>query len=161
MRTRLLAPILFSVLTAACTDSEILDVASTIGTSNAVGEPATVYARIARSARACWFRPKGLIKKPHMFYAEAAPAAEGGQAEISIRTRQSDGKPGDKAYIVSLAPAGSNTLYSTRNISLDEKIANRLDRDVRRWANAEIGCKPATKREWAPEAPAKSANNAN
>lgn len=142
---------------AGCSDPEILDVASTIGTSNAVGETATVYARIARSARSCWFKPGGLIKKTHMFYAEAEPQAEGGRAEISIRERQKDGSPGEKAFIVSLVPSGGDTLYTTRNISLEEQISNRLSRDVKRWANAELGCNPSRKREWAPEAPARSA----
>jgi len=153
---------IFTVLllpTTGCTDAEILDVASSIGTSNAVGEPATVYARVARTARSCWFKPDGLIKNTHMFYAEVAPKAEGGRAEISVRKRRKNGKPGDKAYIVSLAPAGENTLYNTRNISFDEIRAAKMTRDVHRWANAELGCHPSTKHEWAPEAPKKSANS--
>ena len=125
---------LMTFVVAGCSDTELLDVASTVGTSNAVGETATVYARVARSARSCWFKRGGPIKKTHMFYAEASPQAEGGRAEISIRKRRKDGKPGEKAFIVSLVPSGGNTLYSTRNVSLEEKLSNRLMGDVKRWA---------------------------
>ena len=138
---------------AGCSDTEILDVAATIGTSNAVGAPTTVYARVARSARTCWFKPGGMITKDHMFFAKVAPKAEGGRAEISVRKRKEDGRPGKKAFIVSLAPAGENTLYDTRNISLDKKTAAQMTRDVERWANAELGCEASHKRKWAPVVP--------
>ena len=136
-----------------CSDSEILDVAATIGTSNAVGAPTTVYARVARSARTCWFEPGDMITKDHMFFAKVDPEAEGGRAEISVRKRRKDGRPGAKAFIVSLAPAGENTLYDTRNISLDKKTAAQMTRDVGRWANAELGCQASHKRKWAPVVP--------
>ena len=139
-----------------CSDTEILDVASTIGTSNALGETQTVYARVARSARACWFKPGGLIKKTHMFYAVAQPQAQGGRVEISIRLRLKEGHPGEKAFIISLVPAGENTLYSTRNINLDKTISAKMTRDVERWANAELGCEPSERRQWVPETPKKS-----
>ena len=161
MRKKIAIIALLTFSSTGCSDTEILDVASTIATSNALGETQTVYARIARSARACWFKPGGLIKNTHMFYAEAQPQAQGGRAELSIRLRRQDGRPGDKAYLVSLVPAGTNTLYATRNITLAEKTAGKLTRDVKRWANAELGCNPSHKREWAPEAPKQSNKKTN
>ncbi len=142
---------------AACGDTEILSVAATVGANTAPGETSDVYARIARQAKACWFRPNGLIKKNHMFFASADPQAQGGKVEISIRRRTKKGKPGAKSFIIGLVPAGANTLYSTRNIDLDKKTSSRLSRDVRRWANLELGCNAATQKRWKPELPAVSA----
>ena len=148
--------IIITLPLAACSDAELLSVAATVGANNAVGETSEVYTRLARQAQSCWFKPGGLIKKSHMFYAEAAPNASGGKAEISIRRRRKNGEPGEKAFIINLIPSGDNTLYSMRNITLDKNISARMIRDIKRWVNLELGCVPSTHKKWKPKLPSGS-----
>jgi len=133
--------------------------ALSINEAPVVGDPTEVYARVARGAMACWFGTSGPLKTNYIYHAQAAPAAQGGKAEIVIheRDRNSDNPRGLRAFRVSITPEGESAFLVVENLKLRAPLAKSMEDDVHRWAAGAIGCTPADG-DWAPMPPAGAKN---
>lgn len=120
-----------------------------------VGSATEVYARIGRGAMACWFGANGTLKTTHIYDATAEPEHRGGQAEITIRERdtQAQSPRGVKAFRVSIVPAnGDETTVVAENFKLPEAMAAQMKKSVAAWSTGSQGCDPdASKGAWQPE----------
>jgi hypothetical protein len=109
------------------------------------------YSRIARGANTCWFGARGRLAGTHIFYADAAPSAQGGSVEIVVHERAvNQPKPwGFKALRIVLkegtafdGSSGGNTTISVENARLSDEEAARMRKEVYRWAAGIEGCLP-------------------
>lgn len=107
-----------------------------------VGSPTEIYTRIARGALSCWLGAYGPIKTTHMFRAAAEPRSKGGRSTITIYEAPKDKnrKIGKRAFAVRIAPSGNTASVSAENVTLSEKLAERFNIDVHRWAANDQGC---------------------
>ncbi len=107
-----------------------------------VGPPTEIYTRVARGILTCWFGANGPLKPAYIYHADAAPPSKGGGSVISIHTR--DAEVSDprsiKAWKLAIVPAPEGTTLEVENKKLPPEQAERLERDVRRWAAGEEGC---------------------
>lgn len=119
-----------------------------------VGAPTEVYARVARGAMACWFGTAGPLKASYVYHAEAEPASKGGKSEIVIheRDRQSENPKGIRAFRVAIVPKGATASVDIQVLKLPDRLANSMEKDVRRWAAGAIGCNEGD-RQWSPQEP--------
>ncbi len=107
-----------------------------------VGTPTEVYTRIARGVLTCWFGSSGPLKASYIYHADAEPASKGGGSEIKILTRDADADDPRalRAYRVVISPSQDKTKVEVENVRLPEPLAERLKKDVERWASDEQGC---------------------
>lgn len=107
-----------------------------------VGTPTEVYTRIARGVLTCWFGSTGPLKASYIYHADAEPASKGGGSEIKILTRDADAEDPRalRAYRIVIAPSQDKTKVEVENVRLPETLAERLKKDVERWASDEEGC---------------------
>lgn len=103
---------------------------------------------------ACWFGTSGPLKADYVYHAEAAPASQGGKAEIVIheRDRTSDNPRGLRAYRIAITPNGEASNVAVENLKLPEPLAKSMEADVRRWGSGAIGCSDADS-DWSPNKP--------
>jgi hypothetical protein len=95
-------------------------------TASVIGEsPAQVYAKIARRARACWFKPEA--------------RGDGSRADINIYEVKPQGKF-DKVFVVKFRSREDGTVIGTDNISLPYALGQKLTADVGRWAQGNQAC---------------------
>lgn len=121
-----------------------------------VGTPTEVYERIARGALSCWFGASGPLKVDYVYHAEAAPASQGGKAEIVIheRDRLSGNPRGIRAYRIGIAAEKESTTLVFENIKLPESMAQSMEADARRWSAGSIGCAESKSGGWSENTPA-------
>ncbi|MGD9785792.1 MAG: hypothetical protein AB7E80_05345 [Hyphomicrobiaceae bacterium] len=130
-----------------------------------VGTPTELYERISRGLRACWMQVDGPLNKTHLFEATAEPAHKGGNAEIVLRERETEGPSvrGTKAVRIAIAASPSSSdsaMIEFENLKLPADDGRRLEKDVRAWATGVTGCKTEAQAtawsasEAAPPAPA-------
>lgn len=120
-----------------------------------VGAPTEIYTRVARGILTCWFGANGPLKPLYVFNADAEPPSRGGGSVISIHTRDKEGTDprSIRAWKLAIIPAPEGTSLQVENFKLPEEWAQRLDRDVRRWAATEEGCGEGPVQEgWASQA---------
>lgn len=130
------------------------ELTGSLGESAIVGTPTEVYERIARGAVACWFGTGGPLKGEYVYDAEAAPASQGGRAEISIheRNRKYDTPKGPRAFRITIAPEKEQTTLAFENVTLADPLALSLEADARRWGAGAIGCTPTATNGWSENA---------
>ena len=112
------------------------------------GKPVDVYVRLARLAKSCWFTPPAPLGRGYVFTADVSPEAQGGAGSILIFQRDAAlaalppaaGERGQKAFAVSLTPAGEGTAIGVENAKIPEPFAGRMRADVERWAAGETSC---------------------
>jgi len=117
------------------------------GFSHAVpGKPVDLYVRIARLGKACWFTPPAPLQVGYVFTADVSPESKGGVASIVIYERNkaaargATGERGLKAFEVTLSPSGEGTAIGVDNGRIPEAFADRMQRDINRWAAGETSC---------------------
>lgn len=138
---------------------EVTTVAANLlpASARVTGTPTEVYTRVARGALTCWFGAAGPLKGTHIYHAEAAPASQGGQAEIEIFVKDpSAPDPRSlRAYKVLISPGEAKTKVEIENTKIPEPLAARMREDVDRWAADEGGCgEAATTAGWQADAAA-------
>ena len=101
-------------------------------------QPAAVYAKIARLARTCWFKPGDPVLSKHTFYAQAP--ADGGSAAITIFEKGTRDKRGQKAYEIEFNRRIKATQIETVNRRLPYALAQKLTADVNRWSQGNTAC---------------------
>ena len=108
----------------------------------AAGQPVDIYTLVARGALTCWFGLDGPLKPTHVFTAEAAPPANGGQAEIVILERDVSrpDQRGARAFQVVFAtkPAGTEVEIATQRMTVE--VSQAMKQDVETWARGQPGC---------------------
>lgn len=108
------------------------------GTAAVIGErPAQVYAKIARRARACWFKPGDPVLTKHEFRAEAK--GDGSSADINIYEVGAKNRF-RKAYVVKFRSRSDGTQIGTDNKLLPYALAQKMTADVGRWAQGNEAC---------------------
>ena len=120
-----------------------------------VGAPTEVYERIARGALSCWFGAAGPLKADYVYHAEAAPASQGGKAEIVIheRDRLSGNPRGIRAYRIGIAAEKERTTLVFENFKMPENQARSMEVDARRWGAGSIGCAESQSGGWSENTP--------
>lgn len=106
------------------------------------GSPTDIYTLLASGAHKCWLGPTGPLKRTHIFQAEAAPAAAGGNAQIILQERdltQPDQR-GVRAFRVSLTEGAGGTKVGVSAAKIDPAFAIAMTRDVEVWARGGEGC---------------------
>lgn len=106
------------------------------------GVPTDVYAILASGAHKCWLGPTGPLRKTHIFQAEAAPPAAGGNAQILLHERdptQPDQR-GARAFRIALTQGPGGTKVGVTAAKIDPKFAEAMTRDVEVWARGGEGC---------------------
>lgn len=100
------------------------------------------YARIARGANKCWFGGQGRYAVSHVLYAEVAPPTNGGEAEVVVheRDRQAERPWGARAFRIVLTGGSASTTIDTENFRMTEGDAERMRREVHRWASGGTDC---------------------
>jgi len=149
-----------AILAGGCSNAtppslpSLSEITGTVSEAPVVGAPTEVYARVARGAMACWFGTSGPLRVNYVYHAEAAPAGQGGNAEILIheRDRTKDTQKGDKAFRVGIAKDGEATSLAVENVKLPDALAKSMEADVRRWGAGSIGCAAGDK-GWEPRSP--------
>lgn len=117
-----------------------------------VGTPTELYTRIARGALNCWFGATGPLKGRYIYHADAKPASQGGGSVIVIRERDltADDPRSLRAFRVKITPGSSVAKLDIENSRIAKPLAERMTKDVRRWAADDVGCHPAPQSEaWA------------
>ena len=110
------------------------------------GKPVDLYVRIARLGNACWFTPPAPLQVGYVFTADVSPESRGGVASIVIyehnkaTARGATGERGLRAFAVTLSPSGENTSIGVENDRIPEAFAERMQRDIDRWAAGETSC---------------------
>jgi hypothetical protein len=143
------ACVVVAIITAIFSESCEAELGSpTFGASHletgllAPGNATDVYVRIARGALGCWFAANGRLKETHIFYAEAAPSASGGDGEIVIHERDtSQPSPrGVKVFRIRLInePGGTRVVVDGRKLPAD--VLDKMKTDVDVWAHEGTGC---------------------
>ena len=149
-----------SLLCSGCSNTtpptlpSLSEITGTVSEAPVVGAPTEVYARVARGVMACWFGTAGPLKTNYVYHAEAAPAGQGGKAEIVIheRDRTSENPRGLRVFRVAIAKDGEVTSLAVENFNLPEPMGKSMEADVRRWGAGAIGCSDGDG-DWAPRAP--------
>jgi hypothetical protein len=141
------APDMKSLTTGATAPSSL-----TVSTTEA-------YARVARGANRCWFGPKGRYRTTHVLYAEAAPAAAGGEVEIIVHERDTTSERpwGPRAFRIVMTSVAGQASVETENLRMPETEADRMRREVPIWVGDNLVCDgeksaPATAAGPAPQA---------
>lgn len=107
-------------------------------TASVMGEsPAQVYGKIARRARACWFKPSNPVLTKHEFRADAR--ADGSRADITIYEMKPKNKL-EKAFIVKFRSREGGTVIGTDNVTLPYALGQKLTADIGRWAQGNPAC---------------------
>lgn len=109
-----------------------------------VGKSTELYTRIARGATRCWFGGEGHLRPTHIFNAVAEPDHKGGVSEIVIheKTPQAPDPRGPRAFRVTIEPDGDTSKLSIENARFPLEEGQKMEREVRRWARGEDGCRP-------------------
>ena len=167
-RTHLIIPLVVAIASSACAGgpqpptlppaNKMIELVK-LNAPTLVSEPsvvsatsATVYSRIARGTRECWFGPGGRLNKSHIFFAAANSSVDGGAVEITVHERAiNQPKPwGYKAYRIKLKEApgldgstsGGNTSIEVENVRMTDQQARWMRQEIFRWANGKTGCNP-------------------
>ena len=120
------------------------------------GSPTDIYALLASGAHKCWLGPTGPLKKTHIFQAEAAPAAAGGNAQIILQERdvsQPDQR-GVRAFRIGLTQGAGGTKVGISAAKIDPRFAEAMTRDIEVWARGGDGCQLRIVAPPIPEPPA-------
>lgn len=147
--------LLFSLGAAGCgatSLSQSLGVA--VGATAHAEPPVEIYSRIARGALNCWFGPTGSLKRTHVFHADVAPPAAGGEAEIVIHERDTTAQSPRslRFYRISIKRAGEGSTVTIENLRFPEAVAKDLVADVVRWSGGNQACGVIGVGGWAPKA---------
>lgn len=126
---------------------------ATMGATSHAEPPVEIYSRIARGANLCWFGPLGSLKKTHIFHADAAPPAAGGEAEIILHERDANAQSPRSLrwFRISVIKAGEGSTVQVENLRFPEPVARDLTADVVRWAAGTIECSAVGTGGWAPK----------
>jgi hypothetical protein len=143
-----LAALVLPILAAAgCTGAPDMSALTKAGLPSGHAEQLTqstseTYARIARGANKCWFGGQGRYAQSHVLYAELAPPTNGGEAEVVIheRDRASERPWGARAFRIVLTGGSSSTAIDTENFRMPDGDAERMRREVHRWASGSTDC---------------------
>lgn len=111
------------------------------------GAPSEVQQAFASQMQACWFDGPSAPLEGYQY--DARPVimdTANGPTELRQIRIKSGGD--EQSFVVQFFPFNSNTLISTRNLSLPVELAARLKRDVETWIFGRSAC----------EAPPNSAN---
>jgi len=100
------------------------------------------YARVARGANKCWFGPRGRFGSTHVLYAEAAPPSSGGAVEMVVheRDRTSERPWGARAARIRMSGGVSGPAIDFENLRLPDSEADRMRKEVWRWAADDLTC---------------------
>ncbi|MGH6815528.1 MAG: hypothetical protein ACREC6_07480 [Hyphomicrobiaceae bacterium] len=105
-------------------------------------EPAEVYAHIARGANACWFGPRGVLTKSHIFHAEVDPPWRGSKAHVVIHEREPGASHpfGRRAFQVDLVKDGEHTAVVIENFRMTALFDRHMRADILQWAAGNLAC---------------------
>ncbi len=104
------------------------------------GSPVSVYTRIARHIRACWFSPRHRKLKGYIFFAQTSFNQKPGYANIRISKKTRKGRRGLKAFEVTFQAVDKGTFVSAKNFNLPPLLGSQMEADVRNWANGRRSC---------------------
>jgi hypothetical protein len=108
--------------------------------------PTDAYTNIARAMLACWFGAEGPLSTTHVFHAEAAPPAEGGNAEIVVHERDLEQRDrrGPRALRITLRRTGSGSDVLIAVLRARPELGQLMREDVEVWAKGASGCRVRT-----------------
>jgi hypothetical protein len=117
--------------------------------------PSEAYVNIGRGANTCWFGVSGTYKRTHVLYAEAAPPAQGGAVEVVVHERDhlADRPFGSKAFRITLTPSDGQSEIATLNLRMPAAHAERMTREVMRWAQGDLACSAEPLPPWTDPVP--------
>lgn len=104
------------------------------------GRPATIYTSVARAMNTCWFNGTMGLRAQHVFFAKVEPTSRGGSAELGIYSRNTAGKRGRAALVVSIEPRGSESRVTVVNRLFQEAVYAKMRADLLRWARHDLTC---------------------
>lgn len=107
------------------------------------GTPTEVYSLVARGALGCWFAARGPLKATHVFSADAAPPAQGGQAEIVLHERDVSlrDQRGPRAFRVAFVSEAAGVRVGITVVRMAPALAEPMVQEVETWARGEAGCR--------------------
>jgi hypothetical protein len=118
------------------------------------GTPTEVYTLVAHGALRCWFAPDGLLKKTHVFNAEADSPTQGGAAAIVLHERDTtlSDQRGARAFRIAFVPDPAGARVTVVNLKMPDAIAQSMVRDAETWARGGEGCEARAEDRSPPQA---------
>jgi hypothetical protein len=104
----------------------------------ATAKPVDAYVMLGGRAKTCWFNPSAPLFPDHVYRADVSP--DGQKVKITIHDKRNLGRAGKLAYTIDFHQQGSQTIVTTKNLTMTPEQAAKMQFDINRWKSGQQNC---------------------